>query len=181
MKSNAGCWINLLYRHYHSDIMMSARWGLESLASRLFTQTFGQTQIKENIKAPRWPVNSPHKGPVTRKMFPFDAVIIYYLITWLASKIALNVPNTCLATFTPHIRNYNDGYYGKPSYLLILEFNVMKVARSLARSKSTQYIHQNKSWPFVTYDTFLYTSILESEIRWMVRLWQILAKKTTCI
>ena len=23
----------------------------------------------------RWPVNSPHKGPVTRKMFPFDDVI----------------------------------------------------------------------------------------------------------
>ena len=25
----------------------------------------------------RWPVNSPHKGPVTRKMFPFDDVILY--------------------------------------------------------------------------------------------------------
>ena len=24
----------------------------------------------------RWPVNSPHKGQVTRKMFPFDDVII---------------------------------------------------------------------------------------------------------
>ena len=24
----------------------------------------------------RWPVNSPHKYPVTRKMFPFDDVII---------------------------------------------------------------------------------------------------------
>ena len=24
----------------------------------------------------RWPVNSPHKRPVTRKMFPFDAVIM---------------------------------------------------------------------------------------------------------
>ena len=24
----------------------------------------------------RWPVNSPHKGPVTRKMFPFDYVIL---------------------------------------------------------------------------------------------------------
>ena len=23
-----------------------------------------------------WPVNSPHKGPVTRKMFPFDGVIM---------------------------------------------------------------------------------------------------------
>ena len=28
----------------------------------------------------RWPVNSPHKGPVTRKMFPFDDVILYW--TW---------------------------------------------------------------------------------------------------
>ena len=26
----------------------------------------------------RWPVNSPHKGPVTRKMFPFDDVIMKY-------------------------------------------------------------------------------------------------------
>ena len=26
----------------------------------------------------RWLVNSPHKGPVTRKMFPFDDVIMYW-------------------------------------------------------------------------------------------------------
>ena len=25
----------------------------------------------------RWPVNSPHKGPVKRKLFPFDDVIMY--------------------------------------------------------------------------------------------------------
>ena len=28
----------------------------------------------------RWPVNSPHKGPVTRKMFPFDDVIMEYAL-----------------------------------------------------------------------------------------------------
>ena len=28
----------------------------------------------------RWPVNSPHKGPVTRKMFPFDDVIMMYIV-----------------------------------------------------------------------------------------------------
>ena len=37
----------------------------------------------------RWPVNSPHKGPVTRKMFPFDDVIMAYkndmLVTWIFS------------------------------------------------------------------------------------------------
>ena len=29
----------------------------------------------------RWPMNSPHKGPVTRKMFPFDDVIMHMTIT----------------------------------------------------------------------------------------------------
>ena len=49
-------------------------WHLKSPASRLFTQVLIQAQIKENI---RWPVNSPHKGPVMWKMFPFDDVIMY--------------------------------------------------------------------------------------------------------
>ena len=29
----------------------------------------------------RWPVHSPHKGPVTWKIFPFDDVIMRYLAT----------------------------------------------------------------------------------------------------
>ena len=61
-----------------------------AMASRLFAQPFGQEKIKENVKAPRhwplrggihrWPVDSPHKGPVTRKMFPCDDVIIFWYI-----------------------------------------------------------------------------------------------------
>ena len=30
----------------------------------------------------RGPVNSPHKWPVTRKMFPFDDVIMLYQFHW---------------------------------------------------------------------------------------------------
>ena len=45
----------------------------------------GADQRKHQSSAPlafvmgihRWPVNSPHKGPVTRKMLPFDDVIIW--------------------------------------------------------------------------------------------------------
>ena len=40
----------------------------------------------------RWPVNSPHKGPVTRKMFPFDDVIMLsenyiqsMMLSWLGN------------------------------------------------------------------------------------------------
>ena len=61
------------------------RWRLKSPVSRLFTQAVIQAQIKENIKAPRhWPWWGEFtgdrwiprtKGPVTRKMFPFDDVI----------------------------------------------------------------------------------------------------------
>ena len=40
-----------------------ARWRLKSPASRLFTQPFIQTQIKENIKAPRhWPLCGEFTG-----------------------------------------------------------------------------------------------------------------------
>ena len=47
------------------------------------------------------PVNSPHKGPVTRKMFPFDDVIMLY-VNWLIvnwnfgtnlSRIWINIQN----------------------------------------------------------------------------------------
>ena len=55
------------------------RWRLKSPASRLFTQPFVQAQIKESSASlafvrglHRWPVNSPDKGPVMRKMFPYD-------------------------------------------------------------------------------------------------------------
>ena len=55
----------------------------QSPASRLLTEPFIQAQINENFKAPRhwplWPVNSPHKGSVTRKMFPLDDAIMCVL------------------------------------------------------------------------------------------------------
>ena len=63
------------------------RWRLKSPVSLLFTQPFiqGADQKKHQSSASlafvrgihRWPVNSPHKGPVTRKMFPFGDVIMH--------------------------------------------------------------------------------------------------------
>ena len=49
--------------------------------------SFIQTQIKENIKAPRhWalcgPVNSPHKWPVTRKYFHLMTSSWYGMSSW---------------------------------------------------------------------------------------------------
>ena len=45
-------------------------------------QLYFSEQIKENIRTPHhwplWPVNSPHKWPVTRKMLTFDNVIMRF-------------------------------------------------------------------------------------------------------
>ena len=58
-----------------------ARWRLKSPASTVYS---GPDQRKHQSSASlafvrgihRWPVNSPHKWPVTRTMFPFDDVIM---------------------------------------------------------------------------------------------------------
>ena len=62
------------------NITLTSYWGrmrLKSAASQLFTQPFIRAQIKENIKAPR------HKWPVTRKVFPFDDVIMYITTSYI--------------------------------------------------------------------------------------------------
>ena len=70
---------------HYSDVIMSAT-ASQIPASRLFAQPFVQAQINENTKAlchwflrgestrDRW--IPPTKRPVTRKMFPFDNVIM---------------------------------------------------------------------------------------------------------
>ena len=46
----------------------------------------------------RWPVHSPHKGPVTRKMFPFDDVIMYRATNYTASFQAQGKTNASPTT-----------------------------------------------------------------------------------
>ena len=45
-----------------------------SAATQRKHQSFAQLAFVRGIH--RWPVNSPHKGPVSRNMFPFDGVIM---------------------------------------------------------------------------------------------------------
>ena len=65
---------------------------LDCLLNRLFGPRF---KIKGLRHWPlwgihRWSVNSPHKGPVTRKMFPFDDVIMKILHFIFVSAQSLN-------------------------------------------------------------------------------------------
>ena len=69
----------------------------DCLLNHLFTQRSRKHQSSASLVfvrgIHRWPVNSPHKGPVTRKMFPFDDVIIK-LEYWQMTSDKLDVA-TC--------------------------------------------------------------------------------------
>ena len=86
------CFWYVLFLHYN-DVIMSA------MASEITSRTIVHSTVyssadqrkHQSSASPafvreihRWPVNSPHKRPVTRKMFPFDDVIISNWIpkTW---------------------------------------------------------------------------------------------------
>ena len=81
-------------------ITMTSYWSqyrLKSPAWGLFIQPFIQAQIKENIKTPRhWPLWGKfngnrwiprNKGPVKRKMFPLDDVIIIQTFHKLSDSV----------------------------------------------------------------------------------------------
>ena len=74
---------------HYNDVMMSAMASqITSLTIVYSTVYSGADQRKHQSSASlafvrgihRWPVNSPHKWPVTRKMFPFDDVIMVYMV-----------------------------------------------------------------------------------------------------
>ena len=72
--------------HYNDAIMSTMASQITSLTIVYWNVYSGADQRKHQSSASlafvrgihRGPVNSPHKGPVTRKMFLFDDVIMYY-------------------------------------------------------------------------------------------------------
>ena len=71
--------MSLQWRHTERDGISNRR-GLDCLLNRLFGRRSKKHQSSASLAFVRgnhrWPLNSPHKGPVTRIMFPFDDVIM---------------------------------------------------------------------------------------------------------
>ena len=65
----------------------------------------------------RGPVNSPHKWPVTRKMFPFDDVIMYYPVYKDAD--ATSTINTALSTLLLIVLFV----WNRVNYIIVTHFN----------------------------------------------------------
>ena len=75
---------NHYYEHYN-DVIMSLVASQITVASIVYSTVCSDADQRKHQRSAslafvrgihRWPVNSPHKGPVTRKMLPFDDVII---------------------------------------------------------------------------------------------------------
>ena len=117
----------LSYIHYVDVIMTAMASQISSLTIVYSTVYWGADQRKFQSSASlafvqgihRWPVNSPHKGPVTRKMFPFDDVIMSSGRYGSPSITSLNHAqiSICSLLYAHYIELYN--IIVKPKYLLI--------------------------------------------------------------
>ena len=66
----------------------------------------------------RWPVNSPHKGSVTRKMFPFGDIIMYRIVQlwfyplfttcWLSLSFICQTPCSCPNTIRGKVEPFTE-------------------------------------------------------------------------
>ena len=70
---------------HYNDVIMSSMASQISSLTIVYPYVYSRTDQRKHQSSMslacvwgihRWPVNSPHKGPVTRKMFPFDGVIV---------------------------------------------------------------------------------------------------------
>ena len=96
---------------HYSDVIMGAMASqITSLTNVYSTVYSGADQRKHQSSASlafvrafhRWPMNSPHKGPVTRRMFPFDDVIMCKYLTSWAMKIAFH--SRCVSSLVSEMK-----------------------------------------------------------------------------
>ena len=95
---SAYCGICLPGTHYSDVIMGAMASQISSLKIVHLSVYSGTDQRKHQSSAslasvPRiqqWPVNSPHKWPVTRKMFPFDNIIMSIRVVYIMGACIAN-------------------------------------------------------------------------------------------
>ena len=112
-----GVWVCGDVCHWYSDIIISATASqITNVSIVCSTVCSGADQRKNQISASlafvrrinRWPVDSPHKGPVTRKIFPFDDVIMRYRSYQPVPKHYKTQTRTVCAQF---VRNTEHDYF----------------------------------------------------------------------
>ena len=93
----------------------------------------------------RWPVNSPHKGPVTRKMFPFEDVIMW-LVFHLFQSCRIYNKGTVLANIPMGPGDFTVSRVGS---LLTDQGVIVTSQEGLLHDYVIKWKHLPRNWPFV--------------------------------
>ena len=128
--------------HIHdSGVVMGAKASqITSLAIVYSNDYAGADQRKHQSSASlafvrgnqRWPVNSPHKWPVTRKSFPFDELIMFM---WLWKETRLNFLIAWLILLPRDVSKPRDGWY-KVSYCFRIRSARLSNLRAIKQFKT---------------------------------------------
>ena len=113
-------WLELLnsvcYDAHYSDVIMGAMESQITSLTIVYSTVYSGTDKRKHRssaslaferRSHRWPVNSPHKGPVMRKTFPFDDVITLTVVVRTSKPILLRCNFSVLAL----LRRVNGRWY----------------------------------------------------------------------
>ena len=106
--------------HHYNDVMMGATASQITSLTKFYSTVYlsadqrkhqSSTSLAFVREIHQWPVNSPHKAPVTRKMFPFDDVIMMLQTSafWMMRTVpcSVNTSGDVVENVTPHVCNHS--------------------------------------------------------------------------
>ena len=71
----------------------------------------------------RWPVNSPHKGPVRRKIFPFDYVIVWHSLLYASGNVPWCITEDSVIVVVNTLRPIQNGNHFADDILKCISLN----------------------------------------------------------
>ena len=116
-------------KHF-SDVIMGAMASQITSLTIVYSTVYSEAEQRKHQSSAslaflrgihRWPVNSPHKWPVTRKMFPFDDVIMRHGLMWSS----FNRVKPQRSVVHPHVHISGDiPYYGLSPFIRTLLISI---------------------------------------------------------
>ena len=102
------CVVEIVWESHYNDVILSAMAPQITSLTIVYSIVYSRRRWKKHQSSSslafvrgihRWPVNSPHKGPVTGKMFPLDDVISDTLsVNWLLAAGSIKALMSCLCS-----------------------------------------------------------------------------------
>ena len=183
-------WHPSVTQHYNGIIMGAMASQITSVSIVYSTVYSGADQRKHQSSASlafvmgihRWLVNCPHKGAVTRKMYPFDDVIMHHTKT---GQRTLLYPCTSVVTApitapgATFLTDLHHGFYGNRFFIRIKlpDLNNMVFYSGRWTAQFITYF-QRKTWNYKSIFTYNWTTSI-STVNFMYLVWKFFSLKNS--